>query len=1359
MALTPDQAKELRDMLKEIEQLSIKLKANINTTSLQDVEANADNIKRLFKDLKEEWSDLTSDISTAAQGFRDAVKEISHQNVGLNESIKAYKGLVSITDKLQAFQRGYSELTIKDINKLKEKIQLKKLELENSQVLLQEEGKAAKDREKALKDEIKASNAKINNSQNDRKTILAEIRNRAKLQNELAKVNKEHQKITASIKQNVALLNDEDEAFKNLELSIGEAARKINQEFVQNLDKNFKDLVKETQSTEDSIKKISKSFGVFENIAQKALDHQNETNELSEKDAKKLLEKLESEKKRIVAKQELLKIERDALETKKTDNKLELDNKKIAIENLENEAKSRKLTKEELTDLKKLKQDESLLLETQKDINSELEVNAQATEKVSDLVKGQNEEYNKIKSSLIDIAKQSKLISISKLDEDFKNLVNDVRDTDQIFKSMSKSFKNLSGLFEKAQEYQENILDVNKEDIEELIKKVKLEMQSLTNKAESLKLEKDRLELELAENKIKQQTAELEINTLKSKSTLTDEEKAKLEELETKKNSLLDIENEISGKIEANAKLTEKTQEYISGQSEEYQKLMGTLDEVENGVNNINKSFGLNIGKNLKGALGKAGLGNLANMLGIDGATAKMKQLTAQYTNNGKQALTLGQQFKVIGGGLANMGGNLLKGFNPVMLALTGIVKLVQFFIEAMFEADQQVTDIAKSFNITKDAAREVRDRFFEISDNAKTYAGLLDNQVLTQKELVAANLKINELLGVSIDLSSQLGEKGKVLVAQFAAASKFLKLSEEEQKGLLDLQSSSGKEVNDIRNSVLGTTSLYKIQSGVLLNERKVLENVLKASNAIKLSTQGGLEGLTKSAIEAAKMGLSLQKVSDIAGGLLDFESQIASELEAEVITGKELNLGLAQQAALNNDLATVASEVAKNIGSAAEYTEMNRLEQESLAKAVGMTREELADVLTTQDQLNKLRGTYNALGATQLELMKKSGKVDAKTIELLSTGKATVVDYYKALKEAGKTQEEITELLGEQSYASLSAQTAQEKFNESLEKAKESFSRFVDGGSLDKLADFITKFVSSVGIKGLFSTITGGMASEGEIAQYDIKQKENELSQITGKTPEDEEKRKKLINDISELKKQNLGRIEEGIKSENIYETSYKGESNREEVARYRLEKAGYTVDESEGLFGTGAFKTSVIKDKEGKEIDSAFGSAGIEYLANQILGEIDYEMLQKQVQTPTQGQDLVVQMQDGIVKKNKGLKENGGLVISKFNQGELQPIAQGIKQDQAFALSTNNAILPENNIKPSTSTTAQTSTVNPNVTIDNSQVIAAINKLTEMISINSSKEIKLEMDGQTVGKVLTPIMATPMVREINNTSVAIN
>ena len=102
----------------------------------------------------------------------------------------------------------------------------------------------------------------------------------------------------------------------------------------------------------------------------------------------------------------------------------------------------------------------------------------------------------------------------------------------------------------------------------------------------------------------------------------------------------------------------------------------------------------------------------------------------------------------------------------------------------------------------------------------------------------------------------------------------------------------------------------------------------------------------------------MELGKVEDIAGSLLDFESSIKNELEAELLTGKNLNLEKARQAALNNDLATVATEIAKQAGDSAEFAKMNRIQQDALAKSVGMSRDELAETLYTQEQLEGLTG-----------------------------------------------------------------------------------------------------------------------------------------------------------------------------------------------------------------------------------------------------------------------------------------------------------------------------------------------------------------------------------------------------------------
>ena len=85
----------------------------------------------------------------------------------------------------------------------------------------------------------------------------------------------------------------------------------------------------------------------------------------------------------------------------------------------------------------------------------------------------------------------------------------------------------------------------------------------------------------------------------------------------------------------------------------------------------------------------------------------------------------------------------------------------------------------------------------------------------------------------------------------------------------------------------------------------------------------------------------------------LLDFESSIEAELQAELLLGKDINLEKARQAALNNELATVAKEISKQIGSSADFSKMNRIQQEALAAAVGMNREELASTLLLEDKL----------------------------------------------------------------------------------------------------------------------------------------------------------------------------------------------------------------------------------------------------------------------------------------------------------------------------------------------------------------------------------------------------------------------
>ena len=51
-------------------------------------------------------------------------------------------------------------------------------------------------------------------------------------------------------------------------------------------------------------------------------------------------------------------------------------------------------------------------------------------------------------------------------------------------------------------------------------------------------------------------------------------------------------------------------------------------------------------------------------------------------------------------------------------------------------------------------------------------------------------------------------------------------------------------------------------------------------------------------------------------------------AEMEAELLTGKELNLEKAREAALNNDNVTLMEEISKNFGSMEEFGKMNRIQ-----------------------------------------------------------------------------------------------------------------------------------------------------------------------------------------------------------------------------------------------------------------------------------------------------------------------------------------------------------------------------------------------------------------------------------------------
>ena len=148
-------------------------------------------------------------------------------------------------------------------------------------------------------------------------------------------------------------------------------------------------------------------------------------------------------------------------------------------------------------------------------------------------------------------------------------------------------------------------------------------------------------------------------------------------------------------------------------------------------------------------------------------------------------------------------------------------------------------------------------------------------------------------------------------------------------------------------------------------MNFADVMNDIGSVSAATSLSLGSSAEAVQEAAMQARKLGLSLEQVDQIAGSILDFESSIQAEMEAELLTGKQLNLDRARALALNNDLAGLSEEIGKNTEILSAFSSGNRIQQEATAKALGMSREEVAKMIYNQKIQNDLSDEQAAKAA----------------------------------------------------------------------------------------------------------------------------------------------------------------------------------------------------------------------------------------------------------------------------------------------------------------------------------------------------------------------------------------------------------
>ena len=346
--------------------------------------------------------------------------------------------------------------------------------------------------------------------------------------------------------------------------------------------------------------------------------------------------------------------------------------------------------------------------------------------------------------------------------------------------------------------------------------------------------------------------------------------------------------------------------------------------------------------------------------------------------------------------------------------ALGNIKKVILFPIKTAFSAllapaKTIVSEIRGYFN---EAFSYIRDNFFSIRGLVSTFK---EGETL-MKTLSLATEKVATDLGVSTASARQLnnqvarlsGEMGALpeklaenmvaLNQSFGTTQRFsdetvrsfnrlverLGFSTEEAAELVKISKLQGETTDQTLQAYEDEVLALKNQYGIAISSKEIFQEISKVSSATRLTLIGQNKNIATAVVEAKKLGLELSKIEDISSSLLDFESSISKELEAELLIGRDLNLERARQAALQGDFATVAKEISKEAGSAAEFGKLNLLQQEGLAAAVGMTRDELAKVVETQalleatgfEDMNAAQADFNKLVASGMKIEEAQAK-----------------------------------------------------------------------------------------------------------------------------------------------------------------------------------------------------------------------------------------------------------------------------------------------------------------------------------------------------------------------------------------------
>jgi hypothetical protein len=271
-------------------------------------------------------------------------------------------------------------------------------------------------------------------------------------------------------------------------------------------------------------------------------------------------------------------------------------------------------------------------------------------------------------------------------------------------------------------------------------------------------------------------------------------------------------------------------------------------------------------------------------------------------------------------------------------------------------------------------AAGYVADEFGKI--NAQIGGGFAQ-LVGFKSQLTAISLILGEeAVGAVTEFGARIGNVNKIsneLAFDLGLLPARLGVSGQEAGVLVNEFGNLSNLSNEVALNSLEAASQLAAANGAIPSQ--VFKDLAQNTELFAVYSKNGGKNLQDAAINAARLGVDLSTAGKISDNLLDYQTSVANEMEASVILGRNLNLQRARELAYAGDINGAMNETLKAAGGIAAYDKMSPIEKRALAAAIGVSNQELLQMIANEKEALKPVGAMTASFNTMSAMVDQIG------------------------------------------------------------------------------------------------------------------------------------------------------------------------------------------------------------------------------------------------------------------------------------------------------------------------------------------------------------------------------------------------